>query len=98
MKKVRWPDNPEKIYGYIGYHEWFYEWDNIEEAFKDIIELYMTEYLWDYDGFAIFKGNPKWELGVDNPINWKEILSKEQLDELKKAEEYNDNMEVEAID
>ena len=92
MKKVYISLHPSKFYGHLGYHEWFYEWDSIEDAFLDICELYRTEKWWDYDGFSIYKGNPDWKSGFDKPYKWKGDLTAGQLLLLNVLKGLNFNM------
>ncbi len=86
------PEDPKKFYGYLMYHEWFYEWDDIEAAFEDICELYRTKKWWDYDGFAMYEGVSNWMWGVNRPIDWKARLDDDQSELLAELKTANFNM------
>ena len=86
------PLDPDKFYGYLMFHTWFFEWDSIEQAFEEICEMYRTQKWWDYDGFAIYSGVPDWMGGVANALDWKAILTQDQRDLLVKLKHANFKM------
>lgn len=90
----RSPSDPDKFYGYLMYHEWFYEWDSMNDAFDDICELYRTEKWWDYEGFGMYRGHPDWKWGDDRYpyIDWKAMLDTDQLKLLAELKTTNLNM------
>ncbi len=91
-KKVSWPSDPDKFYGYLMFHEWFFEWDSIEQAFEEICHLYRTERWWDYDGFGMYAGQANWKWGVTATLDWKSILTQTQRDLLNRLEHENFKM------
>lgn len=71
MKKVIWPDKIGKYYFYTLYHEYFIEFDSIEDV-KEWFEqnMKLDEYF-DYDGCCLYKNNGE--------ENWKwEVISKDK--------------------
>jgi hypothetical protein len=61
MKTTTKAIHKDKMYLRLLYHEFFWEFDTIEEIKAFVRKMDEEEPMWDYDCFTIHKGDPRWE-------------------------------------